>query len=180
MSDDDVELSRDQLVAGLAALGEKLTGRGVHAQMFIVGGAAMALVYSGRRLTGDIDAVFEPKTVIYDLAAEVAREQGLPKAWLNDGVKGFMPSSGLDRDSRSLPGFPGIEVSVASPRYLLAMKLMALRMDDDTEDIEFLLRECGITTAAEAVRLIEHLYPGVVLPPRTRFYLEQELGPMER
>jgi hypothetical protein len=177
---DDVEMTRDQLIAALCALGEKLTARGVHAQMFIVGGAAMALVYSGRRMTGDIDAVFEPKAIIYDLAAEVAREQGLPGGWLNDGVKGFMPTSGEDRNRKPIPGFPGIEVSVASPEYLLAMKLMSLRMDEDTEDIEILLRECGITTAAEAVALLERLYPRVVLPPGAQFYLEQELGPMER
>jgi hypothetical protein len=35
---DDVEMTRDQLIAALCALGEKLTARGVHAQMFIVGG----------------------------------------------------------------------------------------------------------------------------------------------
>jgi hypothetical protein len=174
---DNPNMSRGQLIAALSALGGKLTTQGVNAQVFIVGGAAMTLAYSERRLTKDIDAVFEPKSVVYRAVAEVAREQGLPGDWLNDAVKGFMP--GPDPDARAVPEIPGIEVSVASPRYLLAMKLMAMRMDEDTGDIKILLRECGITTAAEAVRLLEGLYRNQEPPPRTRFYLEQLLGPMD-
>ncbi|HEY5044406.1 MAG TPA: hypothetical protein VII53_00955 [Solirubrobacteraceae bacterium] len=39
-------------------------GEGVRGQIFIVGVAAMALAYSTRRVTKDIDAVFEPKSAI--------------------------------------------------------------------------------------------------------------------
>jgi hypothetical protein len=37
----------------------------VRGQIFIVGGAAMALAYSTRRVAKDINAVFEPKGAIY-------------------------------------------------------------------------------------------------------------------
>lgn len=53
--------------------------------MFIVGGAAMALAYSNRRITKDIDAVFEPKAMIYESAAKVAEQLGLPDDWRRPG-----------------------------------------------------------------------------------------------
>jgi hypothetical protein len=159
----------------LQALGDELTRCEVRGQIFIVGGAAMALAYSTRRVTRDIDAVFEPKSAIYTAAAKVAEAQGLPEDWLNDAVKAFMPGS--DEDARAFPDISGIEVTTASPRYLLAMKLMAMRFGEDDEDIEILLGECGVTGVQEALDLVKHLYPLQEPPPKTRFFLEELLGP---
>ena len=61
--------TRARILTALQALGDELTRQGVRGQIFIVGGAAMALAYSTRRVTRDIDAVFEPKTSIYTAAA---------------------------------------------------------------------------------------------------------------
>lgn len=57
----DKSFSRPKIIVALQALGDELTRRGVHGQVFIVGGAAMALAYSSRRVTKDIDAVFDRK-----------------------------------------------------------------------------------------------------------------------
>ena len=171
-------MTRERIVAALTALGARLQARGVHGQVFIVGGAAMALAYSDRRLTRDIDAVFEPKAVVYQAAAQVAADLGLPEDWLNDAAKGFMP--GADKAARVIRGIPGIEVRVGSPEYLLAMKLLAMRVGEDDEDIKVLLRECGITTVAAAVALLERMYPHREPLPKTRFWLEQHFGGGER
>lgn len=133
----------------------------------------MALAYSSRRVTKDIDAVFEPKSIIYQAAAKVADDLNLPEDWLN-AVKGFMP--GEDPDRRPLPDVRGIEVTTASPAYLLAMKLMAMRFGEDEEDIQLLLRECGITSATEALALLARLYPYQEPPLKTRLFLEELLG----
>jgi len=166
--------SQANIRSALDALGEELTRKGIRGQIFIVGGAAMALAYSTRRVTRDIDAVFEPKSAIYTAAAKVAEELGLPDDWLNDAVKAFMP--GNDEHARPVPDIRGVEVTTASPRYLLAMKLMAMRFGEDDEDIEILLRECGLTDAEDALALVKHLYPLQEPPPKTRFFLEEILG----
>jgi hypothetical protein len=168
------EFTRARILHALQALGEELTGEGVRAQVFIVGGAAMALAYSTRRVTKDIDAVFEPKQTVYAAAAKVAEELGLPEDWLNDAVKGFMP--GPDQAPRPVPAIEGIEVTTASPRYLLAMKLMAMRFGEDDEDIEILLRECDIHSAEEALHVLKQVYPVKEPPAKTRFFLEELLG----
>jgi len=97
--------TRAKIISALEALGEELANNGVRGQLFIVGGAAMALAYSTRRVTRDIDAVFEPKSAIYAAATKVAEERGLPEDWLNDAAKGFMP--GADEHPARCPTSPG-------------------------------------------------------------------------
>jgi hypothetical protein len=137
----------------------------------------MALAYSTRRVTKDIDAVFEPKSSIYEAAAKVAENLGLPEDWLNDAAKGFMP--GNDGEARLVPDIQGIEITTASPRYLLAMKLMAMRFGEDDEDIELLIRECDLHTADEALELLERMYPTLEPQPKTRLFLEELFGPAD-
>jgi hypothetical protein len=169
--DSSHKFTRGKIVKALQALGEELAKRDVRGQIFIVGGAAIALAYSTRRVTKDVDAVFEPKAVIYEAAAKVAEDLALPEDWLNDAAKAYMP--GEDRDARPLPEVEGIEITTASPRYLLAMKLMAMRMGEDDRDVELLLGECGITSVEDALDLLHHMYPAHEAPPKTRFFLEQ-------
>jgi hypothetical protein len=173
LSVSEKQFTRARIITALQSLGEELAGQGVHGQVFIVGGAAMALAYSTRRVTKDIDAVFEPKAVIYQAAERVAERLGLPDDWLNDGVKGFLP--GVDEDARPLPEIRGIEVTSASPRYLLAMKLLAMRFGEDDDDIQVLLRQASIGTPAEALELLEAMYPQRDPPLKTRLFLEEIL-----
>lgn len=170
----EAAFSRQRVVASLQALGDELTAQGVRGQVFVVGGAAMALAYSTRRVTRDIDAVFEPKILIYEAAARVAERLGLPDDWLNDAVKGFLP--GADLSAQSVPEITGIEVTTASPRYLLAMKLLAMRFGEDDEDIRILLHKAGIATVPEALELLTQLYPDRDPPVKTRLFLEETLG----
>src|SRR5258707_10307925 len=127
---------RDAALRTLEELASVLASRGVDAHIFVVGGAAMALAFDARRMTRDIDAVFEPKTAVYSAAREVADRLALPDDWLNDAVKGFVPGT----DPEALPIFerPGLSVSAASARFLVAMKLRAARVEQDASDIEFL------------------------------------------
>ena len=165
--------TRARILTALQALGDELVREGVRGQIFIVGGAAIALAYSTRRVTKDIDAAFEPKASIYRAAALVAEDLGLPEDWLNDAAKSYMP--GPDEHPRPLPEVSGIEITTASPRYLLAMKLMAMRFGEDDEDIELLLRECDLHSAEEALDLLRHMYPSREPPLKTQLFLEEIL-----
>ncbi|GII81281.1 hypothetical protein Sru01_62630 [Sphaerisporangium rufum] len=53
-------LDRTATEEAFRRLGDRLVRRGVVADLYIFGGAAMALAYDARRSTRDIDAVFEP------------------------------------------------------------------------------------------------------------------------
>lgn len=165
-------LGRDEIVALLTDLGQELESRGQRAELFVVGGSAMALAFSTRRATRDIDAVFEPKLEVYDAAAQVAKRRGLPTDWLNDGVKGLLP--GPDPQSRAVLDLPGLRVSIPSARYLLALKVAAARVDRDADDIRLLAEICGLRTAEEILSTTDEVMGGrQPLLPKVQFLIEE-------
>lgn len=167
-------MDRSEIVRCLTALAERLAGRGIRGDLYVVGGAAMALAFDARRATKDIDAVFAPKSEIYEAARDVAREFGLPDGWLNDAVKGYIGRS--DPDALPVLDLPGLRVLVASARHLLAMKCLAARREDE-DDIRFLLAHVGLKSAGEAVEVVQEVYPEAQIPPRARFMLEEIFSP---
>jgi hypothetical protein len=67
------------------------------------------------------------------------------------------------------------DLDVASPRYLLTMKLLAAR-DEDVDDILFLYRQCGFRTVEEGLDLVEAAYPGRTIPVRLQYLLEEHIA----
>jgi hypothetical protein len=53
-------LDADRVRELLQELSGRLAARGVKANVFVVGGAAMVLVYDDTRSTRDVDALFDP------------------------------------------------------------------------------------------------------------------------
>ncbi len=166
-------LGRQELLEALNAMDEELARRGVRAELFVVGGAAMAIAYDARRSTVDVDAVFAPSDVVREVAKKVGRDLGLEFDWLNDGVKAFIPGEDPDR----IAVFEGtfLSVAAASPRFLLAMKLLASRTERDQDDIRFLYNLCGFTTAEEGLELLEQYYPQRLILPKVHFMLLEML-----
>lgn len=167
-------MDRDEILGLLHDLADRLEADGLRGELFLVGGAAMALAYSTRRSTTDLDAIFEPKTVIYEIAAVIARERSLPVNWLNDAVKNFLPGS--DPNARALLDLPGLRVMIASARYLLAMKLLASRIERDEDDIRLLLRLCNITTVDEALDLVTDLYGNRPIDTKVQYFVAELLA----
>ncbi len=165
-------LGGDDLRRYLTELGDDLDSTGVRGELFVVGGAAMALAYNTRRATRDIDAVFEPKSIIYEAARRIsARHPELPEDWLNDAVKGFR--LGDDPAATVVFDRPGLRVRVASPRYLFAMKIAASRVERDTDDIVALHRLSGFEGVDDALAYVERTYSHLRLEPRVQYLLEE-------
>lgn len=168
----DPLLGRAEIRELLVELGARLDRRGIEARMFVVRGAAMALAFSRRRVTRDLDAVFEPKKEIYDEAAAIARERRLPQDWLNDGVKGLLPDKSPPLEGQASFSAPGIRVGVASPEYLFAMKAAAARQETDGEDLRVLASALGLTDAQQALALIDRFYGRDRLTAKTQLIIE--------
>lgn len=169
-SGDDALLTSEMIRELLNELGNELAAVGELGELFVVGGAALALAYGGRESTHDIDALFEPKLEMYAAAARVARRRGLPDQWLNDAMKGFL--HGDDPDRTLVFEHSALAVYVASPRYLLAMKLLSARIERDADDIALLLRLCAITDVDEALDLVEAAYGPSRLTMKTQLLVE--------
>lgn len=80
-------------------------------------------------------------------------------------------------DQRAVLPAPGINVSVPSPEYLLALKVAAARVERDADDIRTLARMCGARSADEVLAIAERVLGGrQPLLPKTHF-LVQEMFP---
>lgn len=163
-------MNREEIVEALTAVGRVLHRRGLEGEMYIVGGAAIALALDARRSTRDIDAVFEPKSAIYEAADEVAPALDLPPGWLNDAVKGFL--AGTDPAAAPVLEVPGLRCLAASPRMLIALKVLAHRIGEDDDDVRLLARELGLDTAQDVLVLAEEVF-GDRLDAAARFFVEE-------
>jgi hypothetical protein len=164
-------LTKERIRALFEQLNHLLRERGEVGEVGIVGGAVMCLVYNTRVATKDVDAVFEPSSVIRELASQIAQGEDLPPDWLNDAAKGFI-----------LPGFAKQEVMTMShlrvwapePRYMLAMKCISARWDtSDRDDVIFLIKELKLKKPAEVFEILESYYPHNRIPPKTQFFIEE-------
>lgn len=65
-------LGREDIRALLDELSQELAARGTRAELFLVGGAALAVAYDATRATRDLDAVFVPSDVVRQAAAALS------------------------------------------------------------------------------------------------------------
>lgn len=130
--------TREDIEDLLAALAERLRVRGVAATVYVVGGAAIALLdRSSVRRTGDVDALMVPEEEVLQAAREVATDRGVRVTWLNSAVRPYVPSL---REAMETPPEPGLELRTAPEDHLLAMKIVAARGQRDMSDIVLLAR----------------------------------------
>lgn len=146
--------------------------------MFLVGGGAMVLAYSRERTTRDLDAVFEPKALVYEEVAKIAEEEGLPPDWVNDAVKGLLPDQADQGEGVTFES-KGISVAIASAEYLFAMKALSARQGTDGDDLVALARVIGITTPEHALAVIKRYYNPSRLTAKASIFIQSLLGPAD-
>lgn len=71
MSEPTPLLDREGIEEAFRRLGDRLAKRGVVADIYVFGGAAMALAYDSRRATRDVDALFKPHGIVLEEARAV-------------------------------------------------------------------------------------------------------------
>lgn len=139
----------------------------------IYGGAALCLVSNFRIATRDLDAVADDdgQRVIERLARIVAHRRSWSPDWLNDDVFPYLSDnvSGLGEHHNFVRSYPcehepGLRIFVPTAEYILAMKLMAMRIDDssakkDRNDIVNLMAIVGLSTSQEALSFLTAFYP---------------------
>lgn len=163
-------LGRQEIEDAFRRLGARLARRGAVADIYVIGGAAMALAYDARRATRDVDAVFQPHGLVREEADALAAELGLPRWWLNEQASVYVATQG-DPDAPVVFQSDGIRVSAASGKHLLAMKALAARRRD-VEDLRVLVQHLGLSSAGEVVALCAEVFPDEPLPDRARLVLE--------
>lgn len=141
----------EELTALLDELGRRIELRGESVDAYIIGGTAMAIGLGSRRATEDVDGLFRPFDVVRTEATAMAAEHGLPDAWVNQSAFTYLSFEIPDTEARTIE-LGGMHVRIASPKFLLAMKIAAGRLKDH-DDIVALIRHLAITDPNEIADL---------------------------
>lgn len=163
-------LARADIHYAFRLLGDRLAQRGVVADMYVAGDAAMVLSYDSRRATRDIVAFFEPHAVVAEEAAHIARDHGLPQDWLNHRA-GVHDELSRDLSAPWIFDHPGLRVAVASAAHLLAQKVLT---GDPREfgDLGVLIALLELRSVGEILAVCHDIFPDEMVPVRARLLLE--------
>ena len=128
----------------------------------------MILAYDSRRVTRDVDALFQPHGPVLEESRAVARDMGLPDEWLNENVSVFV-SPVPDAHQPYVYDHPHLRVRSVSARHLVAMKAIAARRyAEDRADLVTLIVRLGLSDAAEVERICAEVFPDELLTDRSR------------
>ncbi len=169
-------LTRADIRRLLEMLNEDLRDADTQAEVFLVGGAVMCLVYGARASTQDVDALFRPTALVRQAAARVAARANLDPRWFYDAVKGYLSENA---DFAPFLELDHLRVMIAQPEYLLAMKCLAMRIgaeSHDEADVRYLLRLLDIDSYERALAAITKYYPLDRFPQKTLYALEEMLA----
>lgn len=167
-------LDREAILRLFTELADRLRRRGVRANVYVFGGAAIALLFDDRRVTRDIDTVvLEGHGRLIEEVRSMARERGLPSTWLNEQAAMYV-SRQSDNKQATVFDHPNLQVAAASAEHLLAMKLVAARQSD-AADIALLLKALDLNTVAAAEAVLRQVFPDRPLSDRARLVVEDLL-----
>ncbi|MBX9847418.1 MAG: hypothetical protein K2Z80_37135 [Xanthobacteraceae bacterium] len=172
-----VELTKEIIELAFDEMGKIAAAKGMTIEIAVYGGSCLILASDIRNASGDVDAVFlSDNSTVREIAAEVAKRLGLPDDWINEGVRRMAPPPGNPEPNlmpfgeypRATESAVGLRVLLPSPRYMLAMKILASRLADDVDkaktdlaDAVGLMKVAGISTREELVVLMKECYPDI-------------------
>jgi hypothetical protein len=169
------EFDREQLLAALDEIGAAAVQAGTRLDIAVYGGSALMLAGNFRFRTEDVDIsqIGPPwPQWLSEVVRRIALQNAWGEAWFNEAVDSFLSQiANPIRDLVAFGSFPrasdavGLNILVPSAEYMLALKLMALRVSDfnkgtkDMSDVANLLRVLDITDVEPAIEILRRYFP---------------------
>jgi hypothetical protein len=190
-----ISFNRDQLLDAFDDIALAAISARTRLDIVVFGGSALMLASNFRFSTEDVDIaeINRPwPDWLSDVVARIAKRNGWSEDWLNDAVNTFLsPLAQPQRDFIVWGTFPrgadksGLRVFVPTARYMLALKLKALRVakfekgTKDIEDVAGLLRVLGIKEAEEAISILKEYYPNSAADAEKARFVLKHILPVE-
>lgn len=168
-------LDREKLVAAFDEIGRAAVSAKTRLSIVVFGGSALMLASNFRFATEDVDIaeIQRPWPAWLSEAVErIGAQNGWSSDWLNEAVTFHLSSlAQSDRDVEIFGTFPrredqvGLTVFIPSARYMLALKLKALRVANfvkgtqDIADVTNLLRVLDIQEIESAIEVLAEFFP---------------------
>ena len=184
---------RDRLLAAFDEIGNAAIAAKTHLDIAVFGGSALMLASNFRFSTEDVDVaeISRPWPEWLSSAAQkIAAGNGWSGDWLNEAVTFHLsPLANPARDLVALGTFPrgseqvGLTVFVPTARYMLALKLKALRIAEfergsqDLADTAALVRVLAINDVEDAIAIFAEFFPNSAAhAEKQRFVLKRILS----
>jgi hypothetical protein len=182
---------RKQLLDALDEVALAAIAANARLDIAVFGGSALMLASNFRFSTEDVDIAELGQPWPDWLSDVVERRNRWSEHWLNDGVTLHLSALAIPaRDLVAFGTYPrghqeetGLTVFVPTARYMLALKLKALRVAESTkgakdiDDAANLLRVLDITDAAEAISILAEFFPrSAADADKQRFVLKRILS----
>lgn len=156
----DVPFTKENLEGYLKELAKeyKKRGRGMPAEMILVGGASVLINYQFRAASYDIDASYESPSIMKEAINAVGDRFGLPTGWVNDDFKktaSYTPK--IVQYSEHYKTFSNVlQIRTIRAEYLVAMKLVSGRQyKKDLSDIAGIVYEQQIAGKPLSYEMID-------------------------
>ena len=119
----------DTYLRELAKEFRKQNGKGMEAEIILIGGASVVINYGFREMTYDMDAVIKASSSMKDAINTVGNRYELPTGWLNaDFMKTTSYTPRISQYSKYYKTYSNIvKFRTVTGKHLLAMKLMSGR-----------------------------------------------------
>lgn len=138
--------TKDKIEKYLTELGKEFRkrGKGILAEIILVGGASVIINYNFRQTSFDIDGIYNHPSIMKESINAVGDKYGLPNGWLNDEfrkTKSYTPK--IIQYSKYYKTFSNVlMIRTISEEYLIAMKLVSGRKyKSDLSDIAGIIYE---------------------------------------
>lgn len=134
----------DTYLKAVAKEYRKQVGKGMPAELILIGGASVLVNYGFRDMTTDIDAVIQAASAMRDAIHQVGNRYDLPMGWLNtDFTRSASFSPRLAQFSEYYKTYSNVlTIRTVSAEYLIAMKLRSGRQyKSDLSDVLGILAE---------------------------------------
>lgn len=185
-------LDREKLLAAFDEIGRAASAAGTQLQIAIYRGSALMLASNFRFSTQDVDVskLEQPwPEWLRQVVDRLATQNGWQADWFNDGIVFHLSAlAELGSDHLEFGSFPrndtpGLIVYVPTAKYLLALKLKAIRVNDPIRgeqerlDSLNLMRVADIRSPDEAIALLTRVFPNSGAAAEKQRYLLKHMKP---
>lgn len=130
MSDNPItKANLEQYLKELAKEFRRRSGKGIPAEIILIGGASVIINYGFRELTYDMDAIINASSAMKDAIRFIGDKYKLPNGWMNDDfVKTGSYTPKIEQYAKYYRKFSNVvTVRTVTGEHLIAMKLMSGR-----------------------------------------------------
>jgi hypothetical protein len=184
---------RDALLDAFDEIGRAAVAAGTKLQIAVYGGSALMLASNFRFATEDVDIAEIGEAWpdwLLAVAERIQKQNDWSPTWLNDAVTFHLSDRAQrERDHLAFGSFPrgtdqvGLCVLIPTARYMLAMKLKALRVSDfdkgqqDMSDVAHLLKVLDVSDVEQGVAILAEFFPrSATDADKQRFVLKRLLS----